>query len=85
MKKPLQYSTLTVCILMGAAALFSCQDGGCKGSKQAMHCMLSMLILSRQRIKACNAFNAMCVDTVDTEHIHIFLPIAFLIINRFSI
>ena len=81
MKKPLQYSTLTVCTLMGAAALFSCQDGGCKGSKQAMHCMLSMLILSRQRIKACNAFNAMYVDTVDTEHIHIFLPIAFLIIN----
>ena len=37
------------------------------------------------KIKAHNAFNAIYVDTVDTKHIHMFLPIAFLILNRFSI
>ena len=31
------------------------------------------------------AFNAIYVDTVDTEHIHTFLPITFLIFNRFSV
>ena len=39
------------------------------------------------RIKARNALNAMFVETVDTtvNHIHTFLPITFLIFNRFSI
>ena len=32
-----------------------------------------------------NVFNAMYVDTVDTKHIYTFLPITFLIFNRFSI
>ena len=32
-----------------------------------------------------NAFNAIYVDTVDTKHIHTFLPITFLIFNEFSI
>ena len=32
-----------------------------------------------------NAFNAIYVDTVDTKHIHTFLPITFLIFNRFWI
>ena len=32
-----------------------------------------------------NAFNAIYVDTVDTKHIHTFLPITFLIFNGFSI
>ena len=39
----------------------------------------------RQRMKACNAFNAVYVDTVNTKHIHTFLPITFLIFNWFSI
>ena len=50
-----------------------------------MHCMLYMLTLSRQRIKACNAFNAIYVNTVDTEHIYTFLLITFFIFNQFSI
>ena len=37
------------------------------------------------KIKACNALNAIYVDTVDTKHIHTFLPITFLIFNGFSI
>ena len=37
------------------------------------------------KIKARNAFNAIYVNTVDTKHIHTFLPITFLIFNRFSI
>ena len=37
------------------------------------------------KIKACNAFNAIYVNTVNTKHIHTFLPITFLIFNRFSI
>ena len=40
------------------------------------------------KIKACNALNTMFVETVeavDTKHIHTFLPITFLIFNRFSI
>ena len=37
------------------------------------------------KIKACNALNAIYFDTVDTKHIHTFLPITFLIFNRFSI
>ena len=32
-----------------------------------------------------NAFNAIYINTVDTKHIHTFLPITFLIFNRFSI
>ena len=37
------------------------------------------------RIRISNAFNAIYVNTVDTKHIHMFLPITFLIFNRFSI
>ena len=37
------------------------------------------------KIKVCNAFNAIYVDTVDTKHIHTFLQITFLIFNGFSI
>ena len=48
------------------------------------------------KIKACNALNVMFVetveillskhiDTVNTKHIHTFLPITFLIFNGFSI
>ena len=37
------------------------------------------------KIKARNAFNAIYVNTVDTKQIHTFLPITFLIFNRFSI
>ena len=37
------------------------------------------------RTRISNAFNAIYVDTVDTKHIHTFLPITFLIFNRFSI
>ena len=37
------------------------------------------------KIKACNAFNAMYVDIVDTERIYTFLPLTFLIFNQFSI
>ena len=37
------------------------------------------------RTRISNAFNAIYVDTVNTKHIHTFLPIAFLIFNQFSI
>ena len=37
------------------------------------------------KIKACNALNAMFVETVNTKHDHTFLLITFLIFNRFSI
>ena len=37
------------------------------------------------KIKARNAFNAIYVNTADTKYIHTFLPITFLIFNRFSI
>ena len=37
------------------------------------------------KIKACNAFNAIYINTVNTKHIHTFVPITFLIFNRFSI
>ena len=39
----------------------------------------------RYKTRISNAFNAIYVDTVDTKHIHTFLPITFLIFNRFSI
>ena len=39
----------------------------------------------RYRTRISNAFNTIYVDTVDTKHIHTFLPITFLIFNRFSI
>ena len=39
----------------------------------------------RHKTRISNAFNAMYVDTVDTKHIYTFLPITFLIFNRFSI
>ena len=31
----------------------------------------------RYKTRICNAFNAIYVDTVDTKHIHTFLPITF--------
>ena len=37
------------------------------------------------RTRISNTFNAIYVDTVDTKHIHTFLPITFLIFNLFSI
>ena len=37
------------------------------------------------RTRISNAFNDIYLDTVDTKHIHMFLPITFLIFNRFSI
>ena len=37
------------------------------------------------RTRISNAFNAIYVDTVDTKHIHTFLPTTFLIFNQFSI
>ena len=40
---------------------------------------------SRYKTRISNAFNAIYVDTVDTKHIHTFLPITFLIFNQFSI
>ena len=37
------------------------------------------------KIKACNAFIAIYVNTVNTKHIHTFVLITFLIFNRLSI
>ena len=37
------------------------------------------ILLNRTRIS--NAFNAIYVDTIDTKHIHMFLPVTFLIFN----
>ena len=39
----------------------------------------------RYKTRISNAFNAIYVNTVDTKHIHTFLPITFLIFNGFSI
>ena len=39
----------------------------------------------RYKTRISNAFNAIYVDTVNTKHIHTFLPITFLIFNGFSI
>ena len=39
----------------------------------------------RYKTRISNTFNAIYVDTVDTKHIHTFLPITFLIFNGFSI
>ena len=39
----------------------------------------------RYKTRISNSFNAIYVDTVDTKHIHTFLPITFLIFNGFSI
>ena len=47
--------------------------------------ILYMSTLSTLGISISNAFNAIYVDTVDTKHIHTFLPITFLIFNGFSI
>ena len=52
---------------------------------QPYHQILYMFTLSTLGISISNAFNAMYVDTVDTKHIHTFLPITFLIFNGFSI
>ena len=50
------------------------------------HCYIYYICqYCRYRIRISNAFNAIYVDTVDTKHIHTFLPITFLIFNRFSI
>ena len=54
-----------------------------------MHCVLGLMsILSIQEIKSHHAsmVQMLCyVDTLDTRYIHMFLPITFLIFNRFSI
>ena len=47
--------------------------------------ILYMSILSTLGISISNAFNTIFVEAVNTKHIHIFLPIKFLIFNRFSI
>ena len=52
---------------------------------ESKQCIVCMSTLSRQRIKVWNAFSAMYVATVNTKHIHTFLPITFLILNQFSI
>ena len=52
---------------------------------QPYHQILYMLTLSTLGISISNTFNAIYVDTVDTKHIHTFLPITFLIFNGFSI
>ena len=44
-----------------------------------------MSTLSTLGISISNAFNAIYVKAVDTKCIHTFLPITFLIFNRFSI
>ena len=50
------------------------------------HCYIYYICQYCQyRTRISNAFNAIYVDTVDTKHIHTFLPITFLIFNRFSI
>ena len=40
---------------------------------------------SQYKTRISNAFNAIYFNTVDTKHIHTFLPITFLIFNQFSI
>ena len=52
---------------------------------QPYHQILYMLTLLTLGISISNAFNAIYVDTVDTKHIHTFLPITFSIFNGFSI
>ena len=52
---------------------------------QPYHQILYMSTLSTLGISISNAFNAIYVDTVNTKHIHTFLPITFLIFNGFSI
>ena len=52
---------------------------------QPYYQILYMSTLLTLGINISNAFNAIYVDTVDTKHIHTFLPITFLIFNRFSI
>ena len=47
--------------------------------------ILYMLTLLTLGISISYAFNAIYVDTVDTKHIHTFLPITCLIFNGFSI
>ena len=44
-----------------------------------------ILYMSTLGISISNAFNAIYVNTVDTKHIHTFLPITFLIFNWFLI
>ena len=39
----------------------------------------------RHKTRISNAFNAMYVNTVDKKHLYTFLPVTFLIFNRFSI
>ena len=58
-----------------------------KDQSNALCIVYAMLFVNAvdMKIKACNAFNAIYVNTVDTKHIHTFLPITFLIFNRFSI
>ena len=52
---------------------------------QPYYQILYMLRLLTLGISISNAFNTIYVDTVNTKHIHTFLPITFLIFNGFSI
>ena len=52
---------------------------------QPYHQILYMSTLSTLGISITNAFNAIYVDTLNTKHIHTFLPMTFLIFNGFSI
>ena len=60
-------------------------------SKYAMHWMLCIQsnevwkLYSTMYLEIWKAVYAIYVDTVDTKHIHTFLPITFLIFNQFSI
>ena len=56
MKKPLQYSTLTLCALKG-----TCQDGQYKGLKHAMNCMLCILCMLTLLTLVFVAFTQTCI------------------------
>ena len=85
MRKPLNVIIVTlsvVCTLKGMSRL----------SIQRIKAMLLCIVYAMlfvytvdTKIKARNAFNAIYVNTVDTKHIHTFLPITFFIFNWFSI
>ena len=85
MRKPLTVSIVTlsvVCTLKGMSRL------SIQRIKAMLLCIVyAMLFVDTvdTKIKAHNAFNAIYVNTVNTKHIHTFLPITFLIFNKFSI
>ena len=85
MRKPLTLIIVTlsvVCTLKGMSRLLI------QRIKAMLWCIVyAMLFVDtvNTKIKTRNAFNAIYVNTVDTKHIHTFLPRTFLIFNRFSI